>query len=194
MICTSNYKNLGLNKLKNVSISGDRGKLVNYVGECYSELAPKLEFWKIWHKNIGKISEEENNRYYIEEYYKQVLSKLDIDEVYNDLNESILLCYEKGSEFCHRHIVSAWFELILNIPVPEINYNNNSLEIIIPPKYIKEVLNEVIIQNTNMEGFSSLHALYLYQKSIRMKKEADRLENQAYIIDSEYVKKLNKTK
>ena len=29
--------------------------------ECYPKLAPKYSFWEIWHYNIGKRSDEENN-------------------------------------------------------------------------------------------------------------------------------------
>ena len=61
----------------------------------------------------GKISEEENTRYYIEEYYKQVLSKLDPERVYRKLDNSTLLCYEDPDDFCHRHVVAAWFNLLL---------------------------------------------------------------------------------
>lgn len=75
----------------------------------FSLLAPKLSFWKVWHKNqnFGMISEEENNKYYVEHYYEQVLLKLDPEEIYRELDNSILLCYEENTEFCHRHIVAA---------------------------------------------------------------------------------------
>lgn len=82
MISTSSYKNFETGMYRCCSISGDRGKTAGYEGYSYSALAPKHEFWQVWHDNIGKISEEENTRYYIEEYYKQVLSKLDPEKVY----------------------------------------------------------------------------------------------------------------
>ena len=108
-----------------VSISGDKGNSVGYDGNVYTKLAPKKEFWEIWHSNIDKISEEENNKYYMEEYYKQVLSKLDAKEVVKELEEQfgnnvILLCYEEVQEFCHRHLVATWLEKELGIEVPEI--------------------------------------------------------------------------
>ncbi len=119
MISTSSYNNWKLDNYITYSISGDRGKDANYHGRCYPKLAPKLSFWKTWHNNIGKISVEENNRYYVQEYWNQVLSKLDPEQVYNELDGSILLCYELNTEFCHRHIVAAWFEILLGINVPE---------------------------------------------------------------------------
>ena len=119
MISTSGYNNWQSNQYITYSISDDREKSVNYKGRCYSKLAPKLSFWKIWHDNIGKVSAEENNRYYVQEYWNQVLSKLDPQQVYDELDYSILLCYESNTEFCHRHIVAAWFEILLGINVFE---------------------------------------------------------------------------
>jgi len=78
-IFTGNYGECKIGNL--ISISGDRGKSVGFTGKSIPQLAPKRKFWEIWHNNIGKIPEEQNNRYYIEEYYKQVLSQIDIEEV-----------------------------------------------------------------------------------------------------------------
>ena len=42
-------------------------------------------------------------------YYKQeTLDKLNPHVVAKDLNNKVLLCYEKSTDFCHRHIVAAW--------------------------------------------------------------------------------------
>lgn len=142
MIYTGNYRNCLQGNL--VSISGDRGKEAFYNGRCFPSLAPKLSFWKIWHNQIGKISEEENNRFYIEQYYEQVLKKLDAAEVYSALDECILLCYEESFDFCHRHIVAFWLEQELQIEVPEIKIKENKIEIGKRPQWIKEVLCEVM--------------------------------------------------
>ena len=99
MISTSSHNDWQSDKYRTYSISGNRGKDANYQGKCYPELAPKLSFWKVWHNNIGKISEEENNRYYVQEYWNQVLSKLDPEKVFRDLDYSVLLCYEPNTEF-----------------------------------------------------------------------------------------------
>ncbi len=173
MIYTSNYDELGNSIYLTYSISGDRGKNANYEKRCYPKLAPKKSFWKVWHDNIGKISPEENNKYYVEEYWKEVLSKLDPESVYNELNHSILLCYEKNTDFCHRHIVAAWFELFLGETVSEINKEK---EIIDRPKYIKEYLEETIKNNVNMRGFTSLRALYLFEKSEHLEEKANQYE------------------
>ncbi len=105
MIYTGNYNNCKDGNI--ISISGDKGKSIGYNGRSFSLLAPKLSFWKEWHNNIGKISKQENDDFYILEYYKKVLANLDAREIYNQLNESVLLCYEEPLEFCHRHIVAA---------------------------------------------------------------------------------------
>ncbi len=176
MICTSSHKNWQSTHYTTYSISGNRGKDANYNGPCYPALAPKLDFWKTWHDNIGIIPAEENNKFYVQEYYSQVLSKLDPEKVYSDLDYSILLCYEDNTEFCHRHIVAAWFEILLNVTVPEAKAKDFNTEIVDRPEYIKEYLDEAMRKDRNMRGFKSLRALYLFEKGEKLEAEADRLE------------------
>jgi len=175
MIQTGSYKNCKGNCLT-VSISGDKGKSVNYEGEYFPLLAPKLSFWKIWHSNIGIIPEEENTMYYIEEYYKQVLSKLDPMDIYNKLEYKILLCYEDNMAFCHRHIVAFWLQILLDIEVPEVKVNGCKIEKLERPSYIREYLEEVMKKNKNMRGFNSLRALYLFEKGEEYEAKANELE------------------
>ena len=144
MISTSSHNACKNSRIKTVAISGNRGKDANYVGECFPLLAPKLGFWKIWHENIGLISEDENNRYYVEEYYKQVLSKLNPQEVYEKLDNSVLLCYEDNDKFCHRHIVAEWFQITLGVVVPEVKINGNDIEVVDRPEYIGEYLKDIM--------------------------------------------------
>lgn len=83
-----------------------------FKGKQYPALAPTeelLEFWRETH------DEEE----YAKRYIKEVLSKLDPQRVYEDLDGSILLCWENSDQFCHRHIVAMWLEKNLGIEVPE---------------------------------------------------------------------------
>lgn len=154
MIRTGNYKNFGETNYLTVSISKDRGMDANYEGKCFLDLAPKESFFRTWRNNIGKISEEENNKYYIEEYYKQILAKLDPEEIHNKLCYNILLCYEDSNQFCHRHIVAAWLELMLGIKVPEIIIEKGLIKEVEAPSYIKEYLAEVI--NKNRRGSNLL--------------------------------------
>ena len=178
MIITSSHNNWKTNMYRTVSISGNRGADANYHGKCYPDLAPKLSFWKIWHNNIGIISDEENNRYYVEEYWKQVLSKLNIEKVYRELDDSTLLCYEDNMEFCHRHIVAAWFELFLGVEVPECMIDGHKIKKVERPEYIKEYLEEVIKKNRNMRGFNSLRALYLFEQGEELEILANKLEKE----------------
>ena len=111
------------NKIGNlISISGDRGKSFKFgfEGKVLSQLAPKLDFWKVWHNNIGKIDEEQNMRYYIHKYYHKVLSKVDIMELLKDETFPILLCYEEGQNFCHRHILAEYLNIRYGIGVNDI--------------------------------------------------------------------------
>jgi len=85
-----------------------------FTGREYKKLAPKYWFFKRY-KEDGDID------FYAEQYYKEVLSKLNAQEVYDELgHDAILLCWEMPNEFCHRHIVAGWFESELGIEVSEL--------------------------------------------------------------------------
>lgn len=82
-----------------------------YKGLQYKKLAPKYGFFMEWKKNC-------DNEYYIEHFQAEVLDKLIVCEVLGDLfalkslddksREIALICYEKPSDFCHRHLVAKW--------------------------------------------------------------------------------------
>ena len=88
-----------------------------YKGLQYKKLAPKYDFFMEWKKN-------HDNDYYIEHFQKEVLGALDVNRVIYDFyklclpdNLSIcdpypidiaLICYEKPTDFCHRHLVADW--------------------------------------------------------------------------------------
>ena len=75
----------------------------------------------------------------MKEFYEQVLKPLNPKEIYQKLDNSILLCYEEHNEFCHRHIVSAWFELTLGIEVLEVKIDSFKEEVVDRPEYIKKI-------------------------------------------------------
>lgn len=65
-----------------------------------------------WKKN-------HNNDYYIEHFQTEILDGLDATDVILDFsrmiygfnvgeNDIALICYEKPSDFCHRHLVAEW--------------------------------------------------------------------------------------
>lgn len=166
MIFTSSYKKCY--SKNSISISGDKGKQVGYKGDSYLPLAPKLSFWQQWHDNIGKIPEEENNRFYIKNYYDLVLKTLDANEVFDKLNGKILLCYENNMEFCHRHIVAAWLELELDTTVPEVVTDKfGNITIVTRPEWIKEELQNIIEkekESNNIKNFIKRFVLKLERK------------------------------
>lgn len=83
-----------------------------YKGLQYKKLAPNYDFFMKWKKN-------HDNNYYIKCFNEQILDKLDILTVMRNLldltvsagypNKIIcLICYEKPTDFCHRHLVAEW--------------------------------------------------------------------------------------
>jgi uncharacterized protein YeaO (DUF488 family) len=80
-----------------------------YKGLQYKKLAPKYAFFMEWKQN-------QDNEYYIKHYNAEVLSTLSAKNVAEELRslansdkDIVLLCYEKPSDFCHRHLVAKWF-------------------------------------------------------------------------------------
>ena len=172
IVLTGNYDNCKEGNI--ISISGDRGKKVNFGGLSFTKLAPKKDFWQVWHNNIGKLSEEENTEFYIRNFYNEVLSELDPQEVLDSLPECpILLCYEENTEFCHRHLVAFWFELFLEIKTyeVEVKLKRDTLQRLDRPDYLKPILEKVIKENYNMNGYETIHAAYLYNKSKEKEEE-----------------------
>lgn len=83
-----------------------------YKGLQYKKLAPKYDFFMEWKKS-------HDNDYYIKCFNEQVLSNINASDVVMELkhlcgkslweNPPIaLICYEKPSDFCHRHLVAEW--------------------------------------------------------------------------------------
>lgn len=96
-------------------------------GYYYGGLAPKYGFFQKW-------KQTHDNDYYVKCYNEQVLSHLTSEQVLLDIFKLfpigirrklkdysmnwwenpdihvVLLCYEKSSDFCHRHLVAQWFQ------------------------------------------------------------------------------------
>lgn len=78
-----------------------------YKGLQYKELAPKYNFFMQWKEN-------QDNDYYIKCFNEQVLNRLSPHTVITELyvlskgKDVALICYEKSSDFCHRHLVAHW--------------------------------------------------------------------------------------
>lgn len=79
-----------------------------YNGLWYRKVAPKLSFFTEWKKN-------HDNEYYIHYFNELVLKNKNPDniikeiiELANNAENIVLLCYEKSTDFCHRHLVANW--------------------------------------------------------------------------------------
>lgn len=92
-----------------------------YKGLQYKKLAPKYDFFMKWKEN-------HDNDYYIKCFNEQVLDKLNAEQVIQELDNLLLsstvnidyrgntedvprialICFEKPSDFCHRHLVADW--------------------------------------------------------------------------------------
>ena len=142
-IFTGNYEECKSGNL--ISISGDRGKDAGFEGKWIGELAPKRDFFKQWRRNRGVIPEEENNQYYIENYYSQVLSQIDVEALLKDEVDPILLCYEKGQDFCHRHVLAEYIEMIYGVKVQDIKIDEDgNVTYNERPAYIRRMLEKAM--------------------------------------------------
>jgi uncharacterized protein (DUF488 family) len=84
---------------------------VGYVGPIYRPLAPKYDFFAKYKINGDKEEFTEN-------YIGQVLNQLNPVSVVTNLYyqaclapntcDIALVCFEKSSDFCHRHLVAEW--------------------------------------------------------------------------------------
>lgn len=88
-------------ELKVISIARWTPKGV--VLDSYPDLFPSQALLSDYKQ--GLINKED----YIIRYNKQ-LEKLNPEKVFKDLDQCVLVCYEKSSDFCHRHLVSSWLQ------------------------------------------------------------------------------------
>lgn len=83
-----------------------------YHGLEYKKLAPTWDILSAWKSGEHKGDVD----YYTEHFEEEVLDGIYFQKAINELEELtkvkqdkiILLCYEKPSDFCHRHIVAKW--------------------------------------------------------------------------------------
>ena len=84
-----------------------------YMGPTYKKLAPTYNM-------IRKYKQDHDTKEYTNKFEAQILSNLNVHEVIQDLEalgstllhwsgDICLICYEKSSDFCHRHLVADWF-------------------------------------------------------------------------------------
>lgn len=87
-------------------------------GPNYTKLAPPTELLNYYNqkKRDSTVLMEEIQRNYIMYYIQKVLNNISIEDVVRELEDLahrrgkediVLLCFEKSSDFCHRHLVRA---------------------------------------------------------------------------------------
>ena len=101
---------------------------------------------------------------YIEEYYNKVLSKLDIEETYKHLNNSVLISEEEPHILSNRHIIAEWFYLFLNKEVKEVKISDSKTEFLDRDINIRNVLEKIVKKNIDMGDFNSIRAYFLDKK------------------------------
>jgi len=85
-----------------------------YTGLQYKKLAPTYSI-------LMDYKRDQNEELYTKRFEQEILDKLDPNEVVKDLlvlsgnskgidytPEIVLVCYEKSTDFCHRHLVADW--------------------------------------------------------------------------------------
>ena len=72
---------------------------------------------------LFNFQESNNIQVFVDAYNSEILSKLDPSKVYYDLNNKVILCYERPTDFSHRHLIAYW--LIQNgFQAKEFNVSN----------------------------------------------------------------------
>lgn len=87
-----------------------------YKGASYVKLAPSWNILSAF-KHPELVGEEAASKEtYIKRFTEEILDKLDAFQVVSELekltgvddSKIVLLCYEKPTDFCHRHLVADW--------------------------------------------------------------------------------------
>lgn len=92
-----------------------------FEGPEYKTLAPPEELLDYYKRGVHGTDKSlsELHSVYINYYLTKVLDIIKPETVVNELmsmanargkSNVVMLCYEKSSDFCHRHIVSKWLE------------------------------------------------------------------------------------
>lgn len=88
------------------------------INEQRLDIAPTWEMVEAI-KN-GEISEDE---YALQ--YRRILANLNVNQLVESIpNEAFLLCFEKPTDFCHRHILAEWINDRTDDNVNVIEWNN----------------------------------------------------------------------
>ena len=121
MIYTSNYSKHGDHP---DAISISRYVPHFFTGRTYPTLAPSESILAQWRDAIASnnLQRVRNGKVVFKERYnKEILDKLDPNIVWKEIGiNAILVCYESGKDFCHRHIAAAWLMEQLDLTITEL--------------------------------------------------------------------------
>ena len=84
-----------------------------FKGDWYPALAPSKDLLARY--KAGTVDDEG----YTTEFTKY-LATLDVEAIWRDLGDKVLLCYESPEKFCHRHLVAVWIRDSLGKKIDEI--------------------------------------------------------------------------
>jgi uncharacterized protein (DUF488 family) len=98
---------------------GDKGVAIciypplDWSGAKFPALEPSRKLF--FERKAEHITQEE----YEKGYRGEILSQLDPKNIYDQLKDQVILCWEAPGKFCHRRIVAKWIFENLGIEVPE---------------------------------------------------------------------------
>ena len=137
----------------------------------------------IMESSIEEIDENKNIKFYINEYYKNVLLNMEILETLIKEGK-VLLCYEKQNQL-YQHVLADYIELKYGIKVSEIVLDlQGNITIKDRPKSIKKILLDVIIEN-NLEELEE-HACFNCEYGISPELVDDIIEENAEYREMNY--------
>ena len=149
MIYTASNKNLRSNKYRSALICGFSGN--EY---CYPDL---------FASPLKMIPNQDNYPEFITLYYKEILSKLDPEKIYQELDNSVLV--GANNDYCHRFIIAEWFKLFLDVNVPDVIIDDDYFKIIMGPGNIREHLERAIKETIDLKGYRSIRAYQLSENA-----------------------------
>lgn len=112
-IYTGSFANTSRYSKRITQIAISRGLPDWYKGLRYKPLAPPIELIKLY--RLSDDCDQKDLELYVNTYLADVLSKLDVMQVYRELMRMsagkpvVLLSQETSNEFSHRNIIRAWF-------------------------------------------------------------------------------------
>lgn len=98
----SNYRNfISGFKIVRISLWPPKYKYDVRIDKVALELTPSS-------KLLLAMKEKRITRQQYDDYFNNQLCKLNSVDVANRYNDSVMICYEKPSDHCHRHLVRRW--------------------------------------------------------------------------------------